>query len=264
MVHTGHDVGMRQWPNFRAAVHSTVVLRVKDPRDEGSRITPTGTPMTQALNRRRFHQQALGLAAATLPVGAVSTAWAQAAPVEGRDFVKLAAPVPVTADGKVEVLEFFWYGCPHCHAFQPALETWAKRIPADVAFRRVPVAFTSMHETHAKLYYALEQINALETTHKRVFTAMHQQRMRLDKESDIVAFVTSAGVDAAKFTDAFRSFGVATKVRQSKQLADGYRIDGVPALGIHGRWYTAPSLVNGDHARALAVADHLIGRARKA
>lgn len=220
--------------------------------------------MKQAISRRQFHQHALGLAAAGLPLIAHPVAQAQGAPVEGKDFIKLAAPAPVQAGGKVDVVEFFWYGCPHCYAFEPALETWAKKIPTDVVFRRVPVAFTSMHETHAKMYYALEQLGALDSTHKRVFTAMHQQRMRLDKESDIAAFVATTGVDAAKFTDAFRSFGVSSKIRQSKQMVDAYRIDGVPAMGVHGRWYTAPSLVGGDHYKALAVVDHLIQRARKA
>lgn len=220
--------------------------------------------MTQAISRRRFQQQALGLAAASaMPFLAPAAAQAQGAPVEGKDFVKLAAPMPVPAGSKVDVVEFFWYGCPACYAFEPALETWLKKIPTDVAFRRVPVAFTSMHETHAKIYYSLEQLGALDATHKRVFTAMHQQRMRLDKEADIAAFVATAGVDAAKFTDAFRSFGVASKIRQSKQMVDGYRIDGVPTMGVHGRWYTAPSLVGGDQFKALAVVDHLIQRVRK-
>ncbi len=216
------------------------------------------------INRRSFNISALGAAsvAAVAPLG-VQAQGPAALPVEGREFVRLNAPVAVPAGGKIDVVEFFWYGCPHCYSFEPALESWIKKTPADVAFRRVHVAFSSVHETHAKIFYALEQLGALEPVHKRVFAAMHVQRMRLDKDSDIMAFMKSNGVDEAKFADAFRSFGVATKVRLAKQAVDGYKIDGVPAVGVHGRWYTAPSLNGGDHAKALAVTDFLIQRARK-
>ncbi len=218
-----------------------------------------------SINRRTFQRQALALAASATGVSAgfVLPASAQqaGAPVEGRDYIKLATPAAVPPGGKIDVIEFFWYGCPHCFSFEPSLETWAKKIPTDVAFRRVHVAFTAMHETHAKMFYALEQLDALPAMHKKVFNAMHLQRQRLDKEGDIVAFMSAGGVDAAKFTEAFRSFGVATKVRQSKQLVDAYRIDGVPAIGVQGRWYTAPSLTNGP-VQALAVTDWLIQRAK--
>lgn len=215
------------------------------------------------INRRTFNLSTLGLATTSL-LPSLAQAQAAAVPVEGRDFVKLSAPVAVPPGNKIDVVEFFWYGCPACYSFEPALEAWIKKVPNDVAFRRVHVAFSSMHETHAKMFYALEQIGALEVAHKKVFAAMHVQRMRLDKESDIAAFVKSVGVDEAKFVDAFRSFGVSTKVRQSKQAVEAYKIDGVPSVGVHGRWYTAPSLNGGDHAKALAVTDHLIQRARKA
>ena len=186
-----------------------------------------------------------------------------ATPVEGKDFVRLPTPAPVAAPaGKVEVVEFFSYGCPHCYSFEPLLEPWIKKLPADVAFRRVPAAFNASWEGLAKIYYALEATGQVEAMHKRIFAAIHVQRQKLDKEADIAAFVKSAGGDDAKFLDAFKSFGVATKLRQGKQLAEAYKIDGVPTLGIHGRWFTAGSLA-GTHERALAVADQLIQRARK-
>jgi protein dithiol oxidoreductase (disulfide-forming) len=185
------------------------------------------------------------------------------APVEGRDFVRLGSPAPVAAPaGKIEVVEFFSYGCPHCYSFEPLLDTWIRKLPGDVAFRRVPAAFNATWEGLAKIYYALEATGQLETMHKRVFAAIHVQRQRLDKEGDIAAFVKSAGGDDAKFLDAYKSFGVATKLRQGKQLSEAYKIDGVPTLGIHGRWFTSGSLAGG-HERALVVADSLIQRARK-
>ena len=210
------------------------------------------------INRRDL---TLGAAAALAVAGGARAQGAT--PVEGKDFVRLPTPAPVAAPaGKVEVVEFFSYGCPHCYSFEPLLEPWIKKLPADVAFRRVPAAFNASWEGLAKIYYALEATGQVEAMHKRIFAAIHVQRQKLDKEADIAAFVKSAGGDDAKFLDAFKSFGVATKLRQGKQLAEAYKIDGVPTLGIHGRWFTAGSLA-GTHERALAVADQLIVRARK-
>lgn len=211
------------------------------------------------ITRRDF-----SMTAAAAALGAVTTAAkAQAgAPVEGRDFVRLNTPVDVPGGGKIDVIEFFSYGCPHCYTFEPMLEQWVKRLPPDVAFRRIPASFNPTFEAYAKLYYALEVTGLAEALHKRVFAAIHVQRLRLDKEAEIGAFVSGNGGDAAKVADAMKSFGVATKLRQAKQAFEAYKIDGVPALGIHGRWFTSGSLVGGND-KALAVADQLIQRARK-
>ena len=216
------------------------------------------------ITRRTFSAAAtatFGLAA----FGRGTAAWAQAAgvaPVEGRDFVRLNSPVAVPAGGKIDVIEFFSYGCPHCYSFEPMLEQWVKRQPADVAFRRVPATFNPTFEGYARLFYALEAIGQVEALHKRVFAAIHVQRQRLDKEADIAAFVSANGGDGAKAVEAMKSFGVATKLRQAKQSFEAYKIDGVPTLGIHGRWFTSGSLT-GSNDKALAVADQLVERARK-
>jgi thiol:disulfide interchange protein DsbA len=207
------------------------------------------------MNRREF-TATLALAGLAGPV------LAQGAPVEGTHYVRLNTPVPVPEGGKIDVIEFFWYGCPHCNSLEPALDAWVKKLPQDVAFRRVPVAFTALHETHAKMFYALDALGQVDAMHRKVFAAIHQQRKRLDKEGDIADFMAENGVDRAKFLEAFRSFGVATKMRQGKQLSEAYKIDGVPAMGIAGRYYTSGSLA-GDNLRALAVTDYLIQRARK-
>ena len=210
------------------------------------------------ITRRNF-----SLAGAAAALGAGPAAQAQgAAPVEGRDFVRLNTPVAVPGGGKIDVIEFFSYGCPHCYTFEPALEQWTKRLPPDVAFRRIPATFNAAFEGYAKLFYALEATGQVETLHKRVFAAIHVQRQRLDKEADLVAFVSANGGDGAKFAEAYKSFGVATKLRQAKQAFEAYKIDGVPTLGIHGRWFTSGSLT-GNNDKALAVADYLIQRARK-
>ena len=201
--------------------------------------------------------------AAAALIGATSLARAQGAPVEGTHYVRLAQPVAASGGGKIDVIEFFWYGCPHCNAFEPALDAWAKKLPADVAFRRVPVAFRDEpFVAHQKIFFALEAMGAFETMHRKVFFAIHNDRQRLDRVGDIAAFMAKNGVDGAKFTEVFNSFAVQTKARQAKQLAEAYKIDGVPAIGVNGRFWTSNSLAGGGE-RSLTVADFLIERARK-
>jgi thiol:disulfide interchange protein DsbA len=210
------------------------------------------------MNRREFTLNAsvLALSGLALP------AWAQGGPVEGRDFVRVAQPVPVTGE-KVEVVEFFGYWCPHCNAFEPALDAWARKLPATVSFKRMPVAFNAAQEPAQRLYFAIEALGLVDTLHRKVFTAMHVERKRLDKEAEIADFAKANGVDSAKLLDAMKSFSVATKMRQSRQLGEAYRIEGVPTLGIHGRFMTSPSIA-GTQERALATADALIAQVRKA
>jgi protein dithiol oxidoreductase (disulfide-forming) len=209
-------------------------------------------------NRRHF---TLTAGASLLVVSGAAQAQAAAA-VEGRDFVRLAAPAPVPAGGKIDVVEFFSYACPHCYEFEPVLDQWVKRLPPDVVFRRVPAAFNAVWESYARAYYAFEASGLLETLHKRLFAALHVQRLRLNDEKDMADWVGKNGGDAAKFAEALKSFGTATKVRQGKQLAEAYKIDGVPTLGIHGRFFTSGALA-GSHGRALQVAEQLVQRARK-
>lgn len=213
------------------------------------------------MKRRQFTIQLTGTAAAWALSPAVS---AQGGPVEGTHYVRLQQPAavgPLPAGKKVEVVEFFWYECPACNAFEPLLEPWAGRLPADVAFRRVPVGFTARHQVAQKLFYALEEMGQLSVLHRRVFTAVHGQGQRLTSEADAAALVAALGVDKAKFTDMYKSFQVNTKCTKARQLSDAYKIDGVPSLGIHGRYFTSGTLA-GSYERALAVADFLIQRSR--
>jgi protein dithiol oxidoreductase (disulfide-forming) len=202
----------------------------------------------------------LGTAALTLP----AVAPAQGGPVEGTHYVRLNQPVATIAEaGKIEVIEFFWYGCPHCNAFEPALEAWVKKLPADVAFRRVPVAFREEpFVAHQHIFYALEAMGQVEAMHRKVFYAIHNDRAQLSKPAEISAFMAKNGIDGAKFLDTYNSFGVQTKVRQARQLAEAYKIDGVPALGIQGRYFTSGTLA-GNTDRALEVTNFLLQRARK-
>jgi protein dithiol oxidoreductase (disulfide-forming) len=215
------------------------------------------------MKRRYFTAQMLGVSAGLAGLGHPTVSLAQGAPVEGKQYVRLSQPLPAPTGGKVEVIEFFWYGCPHCKDFEPSLEAWVKKLPAEVQFRRVPVAFRDEpFGAHQRIYYALEAMDQVEALHRKVFYAIHNDRQRLDKPADIAAFMAKNGLDSAKFLDAYNSFGVQTKAKQAKQLSESYRIDGVPALGIHGRYYTSGTLA-GSPERALAVTDYLIQQVRK-
>lgn len=216
------------------------------------------------MNRRDF--------SALMGVSALSPlALAQGgAPVEGRQFTRLAQALPVTP-GKIEVVEFFWYGCPHCFAFDPVLEAWVKTLPADVAFRRVHVGFNAMIKLHQKLFFALEAMGKEAEVHMAVFNAFHRDRLDLSTEASVMAMVGKIGVDLVKFKAAFNSFGVQSKCLQAVKLSENFRIDGVPALGIGGRFLTSPSMAGqrGEPEialgnKAVAVADYLIKLARKA
>ena len=200
----------------------------------------------------------VGLSGLTLPAMAQG-----GVPVEGKDFQRVAQPVPMP-EGKVDVVEFFGYWCPHCNAFEPLLDAWSRKLPpAQVSFRRMPIAFNAAQEPMQRLYFALEALGLVETLHRKVFAALHVQHQRLDKDADILAWAQAHGADGAKIVDTMKSFSIATKVRQAKQLVEGFRIEGVPTLGIAGRYMTSPSIA-GTPERALAVADALIAQSRKA
>lgn len=214
------------------------------------------------MDRRDFSKH---LAGAGLGLALAGTARAQGgAPGEGKDYVKLQTPVaagPLPAGKKVEVIEFFWYGCPHCFAFEPVVQPWARKLPADVWFHQIPFGYIGPPE-HQKLFYALEELGQREALQSKIFNAIHVENKKLNSEADITAFVAAHGVDGAKFTEAFKSFAVNTKLSRGKSLGNAYKIDSVPAIGVHGRFYTAASLA-GSHERALAVTDFLINRARQ-
>ncbi len=223
------------------------------------------------MKRREFS----ALLSAPLSLGALGTlaaapqlALAQTDPFAGK-YQTLSQALPSSTPGKIEVVEFFWYGCPHCYAFEPVLAPWIKQLPADVAFRRVHVGFNAMIKQHQKLFYALEALGKAAELQDKIFNAFHVERLDLNDEKSITELVVKLGVDGAKFKDAYNAFGVVTKAGQGTKLSEAYRIDGVPALGIGGRYLTSPSIagLRGDNEqangrRALAVADHLIQLAR--
>jgi thiol:disulfide interchange protein DsbA len=167
-----------------------------------------------------------------------------------------------TPAGKIEILEFFWYSCPHCNAFEPALETWIKRLPNDVVVKRVPVAFRDDFAPQQRLYFAIEAMGLIDKLHAKVFYAIHVEKQRLDKPESIGDWVAKQGVDKTKFMEQFNSFSASSKASRAVQLQNAYRVEGVPALGIAGRYYTDATLSK-TMDRALQVADFLISEVRK-
>ena len=210
------------------------------------------------MNRREL--SGLLLAAGLAP--AFPVAAQTATPVEGKDFTRISPPQPAAAAGQVEVLEFFSYGCPHCSVFEPMLDAWAKKLPAYVTVRRVPVPFLFNAENFQRTYYSLETLGLVEMMQKKIFAAVHVEKLRLDKPEDIAALVAKNGGDSAKFLAAFRSFSVATAISRARKLTTDYKIDGVPTLAVNGQYLTAPSTA-GSAERALAVTDWLIAQSRK-
>ena len=216
------------------------------------------------MKRREFSAAAacvLGAAALGLP----GLALAQKKPEEGKDFRALDKAAPVEAPaGKIELVEFFWYSCPHCNAFEPRLQAWLKqRLPADVVFRRVPVAFRDDFVPQQRLFYTLEAMGKVDELHAKVFEAVHKNNQPTNRDDLILSFAEKNGLDRAKFQELYNSFSVQTKARRAKQLQDQYQVDGVPALGVAGRYYTDATMA-GSMERSLQVVEYLIAEARRA
>ena len=214
------------------------------------------------MQRRDFFAGA-GTVAATAALWAPSWAMAQAkAPQAGIDFIKLAKPAPVEAPaGKIEVVEFFWYNCPHCSSFEPVLSNWTKSLPKDVAFKRVPIAFRDDFVPQQKLFFALEALDLVDKLHARVFAAIHGEKQNLSSADAITAWVVKQGVDKTKFLEQFNSFAASTKATRARQLQNAYQLEGVPAMGVAGLYYTDGSLAK-SMDRALQVSDFLVAQVR--
>jgi protein dithiol oxidoreductase (disulfide-forming) len=208
-------------------------------------------------SRRQFSVLAASsVAAVCLPAAA------QGQPVEGRHYLAVSPRQPTRDPKQVEVLEFFAYSCHHCHDFEPALDAWQKQLPADVLFRRIPVAFREDLVVHNELFFAIEALGLVERLHRKVFEAVHASRGQLKAPQEIAAFASANGVDPKVLINTMASFSVAGKVKQAFALSNGYGIEGTPALGIDGRWLTSGSMA-GSNPRSLAVAEFLVRAARQ-
>jgi thiol:disulfide interchange protein DsbA len=213
------------------------------------------------MNRRDFSiasASALGLGA-SLPLAGQAQA---ARPEAGTDYLVLDKKVPVEAPaGKIEVVDFFWYNCPHCNAFEPGLDAWVAKLPKDVVVRRVPVGFRDDFVPQQRFFYALEAMDLVDKLHAKVFTAIHAEKQQLTRGDGIGEWVGRQGVDKNKFMEQFSSFSIATKATKATQLQNAYKVEGVPALGVAGRFYTDGTLAK-SMPRALQIVDYLVAEVR--
>jgi len=178
---------------------------------------------------------------------------------EGVDYTVIQKPIPTDNPAQVEVVEFFWYGCPHCYDFEPPLERWVKALPKDVEFKRIPAPLNRNWEIAARVYYTLEALGLLEKLHTPLFDAIHRDRLRITNERALLEWLDGKGVDTKKFSAAYRSFSVESKLKRAHQLTQAAALEGVPALMVNGK-YVVPGQ---SFERMLAVADSLIAQSRK-
>ena len=210
-----------------------------------------------SLTRRHFNQLVFSsLALAALPMSA------QAKLIEGEDWRAITPAQPSDAPGKIEVLEFFSYGCPHCGSLNALLKQWEATLPEDDVLRRVPITFGRQAWANpARLFYTLESLEQLDRLDQAVFTALHDQRVKLYTEPAILDWLNDKEIDIQRFKDVFSSFDIQTKLGRSDYLAERYQIDAVPTLAVAGRYAVLGHKAKG-MPDLIAIADQLIDRAR--
>ncbi|CAB3690327.1 thiol:disulfide interchange protein DsbA/DsbL [Trinickia soli] len=195
-------------------------------------------------------------------VGAGAAHASPAAPVAGKDYTVLKAPQPADVPaGKIEVIEFMWYGCPHCNEFDPYLEAWVKKQQPDVVFKRVPVAFRDDFIPHSKLLHALDALGLVQQLTPDIFHEIHVNKNYLLTPEDQAKFLATKGVDPKKFMEAYNSFSTQTAISRDKQLIQDYKIDGVPTLAVQGKYETGPAATD-SLPGTIQVLDYLISQIR--
>ena len=177
-------------------------------------------------------------------------------------YSEVKPPQAVESKGKIEVIEFFWYGCIHCYNLEPYIEAWLKKLPNDVEFRRVPAVFNERWAYDAAVFYALESMGLLDKLHRPLFDAIHKDKLRTDSPQAMDEWLQKRGVDPKKFNDALKSFGVQSKTRRATQLTRAYKIDGTPAMAVNGR-YTVSAEQGRTQQGMLKTVDGLVEMARK-
>ena len=176
----------------------------------------------------------------------------------GEGWDPIDPPVPTTApEGKVEVLEFFWYGCPHCYDLEAEMQEWRDKQGDKIEFRMVPSPLNPKWSLHAQFFYAAEALGVLDKLHKPLFDAIHKEHRKLFDKDSLIDFAAEHGIDKKAFSEAWNSFGVFVKVQQARKLGKRFQLTGVPAIGINGKYKTSASLA-GSHEKMFEVMDELI------
>jgi len=183
--------------------------------------------------------------------------------VAGETYVELSNPVPVAQPGKIEVVELFWYGCPHCYSFEPVINPWAEKLPADVHFVRIPAMFGGPWDAHGQMFLTLEAMGVENKVHSAVFNAIQKDRKPLTTPDEMADFLATQGVDKDKFLATFNSFAIKGQISKAKELAKKYEVSGVPTMIVDGK-YRFDLGTAGSPEQALNVADQLIAKERAA
>lgn len=178
-------------------------------------------------------------------------------------YENVVPPVPTESGDKVEVVEMFWYGCPHCYQFEPHIQNWKASKPDNVKFTAVPAVFRKSWEMHARAFYAAEAMGKLDTFHRQFFKAIHEKRMRFKDRAALGEWVASIGLDADEFLSNFDSFAVAAKVQKAKKLTHQYKINGVPSIIVNGKYRSSGSLT-GTYKNLIKVTNTLVAEESKA
>ena len=194
-----------------------------------------------------------------LMLGAAAFA-AHAQPVAGREFVQLASPQLTTSQDRVEVIEFFYYGCPVCYEAQPHIARWLSRAGPGIAMHRVPAVFTESSESFARTFYSLGAMNEIARLHWPLYDNHHFDDRKLDEEKNVVAWVGGNKVDAARFTELWHSPQIVAQVAAAREAIKTYDIKGVPSFVVDGKYVTSSSMAGGVQ-EMMRVVDHLVGRA---
>ena len=180
---------------------------------------------------------------------------------EGVEY-KALPPQPTDTGEKIEVLEFFWYGCPHCYTFEPYIKAWKKTKPDNVEFLRVPAIFRPDWEIQARTYYALTNMGVIEDMHEKIFAAIHNDKKKLNKKATLTDFVVKNGVDRKKFEEEYNSFSVDTMVRKAKKKQTAYKIQGVPSIVVNGKYLSSASM-SGSYDNLVKILDYLVAKESK-
>jgi protein dithiol oxidoreductase (disulfide-forming) len=189
---------------------------------------------------------------------------AQAEPIQaGKQYVELTSPVPVSKPGQIEVVELFWYGCPHCYQFESTINPWVEQLPEDVNFVRLPALFGGVWNVHGQAFITLESMKVEQKVHDAVFEAIHKQGKKLATPEELAEFLATQGVDKDKFLSTYNSFAVKGQMEKAKKLGMAYQISGVPVMIVNGK-YRFDIGSSGGAQQALQVADHLIAQERAA
>ncbi len=177
----------------------------------------------------------------------------------GKDYTVVANPTKIEVPGKIEVREFFWYGCPHCFKLEPHMQAWLKKIPSDVRFVRSPAAMNPVWEQGARGYYVSEALGVRKKTHLPLFHAIHEGNQQIFDQKSQAKFFTKYGIPEAKFNSMFNSFAITAKVAQSNKLGQQLQLTGVPAVVVNGKY-----VIQGEDGKVTQVLNYLIEKERKA